>query len=121
MDGPDLYTRGLCAICRRQWAGAAHASDWAEPHGNWLHMCDDPDCVRIAFQVVKTMRQDRFSKLEAMATKTGGAQGGKYLDEIGKTDLATLSEAEFETFCRRVVAGYRIALKELIDSETVPF
>lgn len=35
----------------------------------------------------------------------GGNLGGAYLDAIGKTDLATLTAEEWETFCAKVIAG----------------
>jgi len=40
----------------------------------------------------------------------GGEIGGQYLDTIGKTDLATLTQEEWFEFCRRIVGGYRSAL-----------
>lgn len=36
----------------------------------------------------------------------GGKMGGEYLEEIGKTDLATLTVQEWQTFLECVCFGY---------------
>lgn len=38
----------------------------------------------------------------------GGRMGGEYLDEIGKTDLATLTKAEWQTFLECVCLNYAV-------------
>jgi hypothetical protein len=44
-------------------------------------------------------------RVDAKACLKGGEVAGRYLDEIGKTDLAALTRDEWETFC--VKAGGR--------------
>lgn len=44
-------------------------------------------------------------RVDREAVLKGGSMAGQYLDEIGKTDLATLSAAEWEAFCFKLV-GY---------------
>lgn len=61
-----------------------------------------------------------FKRLEQIATVKGGEEAGQYLDEIGKFSLDKLTEAEWETFCYRLVAGYRYALHETLKNEA-PF
>lgn len=46
------------------------------------------------------------TKDEKAAMRVGGIAGGEYLDEIGKSDLASLDDAQWETFIRCVVTGY---------------
>lgn len=46
------------------------------------------------------------TKDELDAIDAGGQCGGEYLDEIGKTDLSTMTEDEWRTFCRCIVTGY---------------
>lgn len=66
------------------------------------------------------MPADQFSHLESRAAIRGGEVAGEYLEQIGKTDLATLTPEEFWEFCRRVVAGYRVALQTELRNEA-PF
>ncbi len=50
---------------------------------------------------------------ESEAMSVGGSQGGQYLESIGKSDLATLSETEWDRFLDAVVTGYCDHLREL--------
>ena len=51
------------------------------------------------------------NETEAMAF--GGQMGGEYLEAIGKSDLATLSEEEWARFLDAVVTGYCDHLRAL--------
>ena len=50
---------------------------------------------------------------EAEAMTVGGQQGGEYLESIGKSDLATLTETEWDRFIDAVVTGYCDPLRVL--------
>jgi hypothetical protein len=50
---------------------------------------------------------------EIAAMQAGGAQGGEYLESIGKTDLAALDQGEYQTFVEAVISGYCDHLREL--------
>ena len=50
---------------------------------------------------------------EAEAMTVGGQQGGAYLESLGKSDLATLTETEWDRFTDAVVTGYCDHLREL--------
>lgn len=50
---------------------------------------------------------------EAEAMTVGGQTGGEYLESIGKSDLATLTETEWDRFLDAVVTGYCDHLREL--------
>lgn len=50
---------------------------------------------------------------EAAAMIAGGRMGGEYLESIGKSDLATLTETEWDVFIEAVVTGYCDHLREL--------
>jgi len=50
---------------------------------------------------------------ETEAMSVGGQQGGAYLESLGKSDLATLSETEWDRFIDAVVTGYCDHLREL--------
>lgn len=43
---------------------------------------------------------------EARARKKAGDAAGAYLDEIGKTDLATLTAQQWDTFCEKLTASF---------------
>ena len=61
---------------------------------------------------------------ERAAIAHGGAMGGEYLDSIGKTDLARLTEAEWLTFVEAAVTGYCDRLRDLsetTDDREIPF
>ena len=50
---------------------------------------------------------------ESEAMSVGGQQGGEYLESIAKSDLATLTETEWDRFIDAVVTGYCDHLREL--------
>ncbi len=51
---------------------------------------------------------------EQTALTYGGAAGGQYLDSIGKTDLATLTSDEWQTFLQVVCFEYHRVHNELM-------
>jgi hypothetical protein len=54
---------------------------------------------------------------EMQAMTVGGQQGGVYLESIGKSDLATLTETEWDRFIDAVVTGYCDHLRELAGQD----
>ena len=50
---------------------------------------------------------------ETAAMVEGGKAGGAYLDSLGQTDLAQLTEEEWDTFVEVIVTGYCDHLREL--------
>lgn len=50
---------------------------------------------------------------EKAAMDAGGAAGGAYLESIGKSDLATLTVAEWQALIETVVTGYCDTLRAL--------
>ena len=54
---------------------------------------------------------------ERQAMTVGGQQGGEYLESLGKSDLATLTEAEWDRFIDAVVTGYCDHLRELAGQD----
>jgi hypothetical protein len=110
------FNDALCGVCRRTATGFGYMPQNGQ---SILWVCDDPECLQVAKDSY-TMKQETFTRLESLAAGKGGEEGGAYLDGIGKTDLAQLTPDEFFEFCRRVVAGYRAGLVELIKTEA-PF
>lgn len=50
---------------------------------------------------------------ETAAMVEGGKAGGAFLDSLGKTDLALLTEKEWDTFVEAIITGYCDHLREL--------
>lgn len=55
---------------------------------------------------------------EKEAVSHGGAMGGEYLDELGKTNLAALTPDQWEQFLFCVVGGY---CEKIAEFNTIPF
>ena len=66
------------------------------------------------------MPTQKLTRIERLAVHEGGDKGGEYLDEIGKTDLAVLTEDEWREFLERIEAGRREALVTTLKFEA-PF
>lgn len=110
----------VCAVCARPGTGHGWAPppSWgSQPPIAWL--CDDPACIPIAKDTY-SMRQEKFARVDSLAAGQGGEAAGAYLDEIGKSDMAELAEEEWFEFCRRMIAGYRVALTTTLSQES-PF
>ena len=58
---------------------------------------------------------------EMQAMIVGGQQGGDYLEGIGKSDLATLTETEWDRFLDAVITGYCDHLRELAGQDRTGF
>ncbi len=55
-------------------------------------------------------------KYEADAIAVAGERGGEYLDSLGKTDLATMSDDEWRSLIAVVVGGYVERMGEIAQS-----
>jgi hypothetical protein len=62
----------------------------------------------------------RLDTYEEQALEDGGNAGGAYLDEIGKTNLAELTEEEWSRFLGLVMTGYADSMREIVSRE-VPY
>lgn len=54
---------------------------------------------------------------EAEAMTVGGQMGGEFLESIGKSDLATLTETEWDCFLDAVITGYCDHLRALAGQD----
>lgn len=110
------FNDALCGCCGRTATGFGYVPKTGQPI---IWVCDDEQCLQIAKDSY-TMKQDQFTRVESLAAGKGGEEGGAFLDGIGKTDLAQFTPDEWFEFCRRIVAGYRKGMVELLKSEA-PF
>ena len=105
---------GLCAVCRR------------EPRGfGWFDArfkVSDPRRDRTRRRLCSRTCQDICHRRRGMIDPTpneqaamaaGGEAAGEYLESLGKSDLATLSPAEWRQLIEIVVTGYCDTLREL--------
>lgn len=100
-----------CATCRR----AANGFALSVPGKQVQQFC----CLKCVEGYMRAGQP--LDKIEAEAAFIGGGgEGGAYLDSIGKTDLARLTEAEWREFCGRVFRGTCAELQRIADDQ-VPF
>lgn len=116
---PSQFDDCICGICARREVGLGYMDKSNRRNKPILWLCDDPECAKIA-QEVYGMKQDDFTRIESLAAQKGGDAATDFLDQIGKTDLVTLTVDEFCELWRRVVAGYRKALMNDLRDEA-PF
>jgi hypothetical protein len=88
--------------------------------GPVIWLCDDTHCHRAA-RSIYTMPQPALDAFEEAAAVEAGAQAGAYLEEIGITDLAKLTEPQWQEFLRRVVTGFEQVLRRKILNGESPF
>jgi hypothetical protein len=100
----------LCAVCRR------HAVWLARPA--WL--CDD-NCCHAAAKRIHDMPSLLLDAYEIGSALEAGKLAGSYLDEIAKTDIATLSGDEWREFLRRIIVGFEQAMRRKILENEVAF
>lgn len=115
----NRFASEICGVCGRQAIGIGYTDNPSRSSHPIMWLCDDAECITIA-KVSYSMKQDDFNRIESLAAGKGGNEGGAYLEQIGKTDLAVLTPDEWFEFCRRIVSGYRKALKDDLKSEA-PF
>jgi hypothetical protein len=85
-----------------------------------LWVCDDPICIANC-QKVANMGQKQLDAYERKARRIASEEAGEYLDQIGKTDLAKLTETEWVTFNEKIILGFERAMRDVIASGEAPF
>lgn len=116
---PREFSDRVCCVCARPATGMGFAPKGARSVSHIAWTCDDRECLEIARDSY-SMKQTEFSRLDHLATLDAGGAGGEYLDKIGKSDLASLTEEEWQGFLIAIVGGYRAALKGRLRDEA-PF
>lgn len=106
-----------CMVCRR------HAYAIGTTKGNKLPiywLCDDPACLKFG-KTVLNMAAKKLDMYEQKALRLAGEEAGEYLDQIGKSDLAKLTEPEWHNFCEKMLTGYERNMRDIIASGEAPF
>lgn len=108
----------ICGVCRRR---ATTGLGWAGQQGRpVLWLCDDPACGQLA-KTVYAMPKLELDAFEEAARDDAGNMAGAYLDTIGKTDLATLTQEEWKGFLHQVIVGFEDGLRRRFLSHVAPF
>lgn len=106
-------TPTLCAICRRR----ANDVSFRLAGREIMWLCGDPQCTAAAHKIAMV----DLDALELRAMEAAGAQAGAFLDSIGTTDLAQLSQEQWGSFLSLVVCGFSDELRKLVLSGEAPF
>jgi hypothetical protein len=107
----------VCAVCRRRamWLG------YAPKHsGPIIWLCDDNGCHRAARKIY-AMPNPILDAYEIGAALEAGAEAGKYLEEVGTTDLAKLKGDEWREFLHRLYVGFEQVMRRKILNNEAPF
>ena len=112
----------ICACCQRLAAGFAYSTNkWGKgPHIWWCETCAMQLNKSQAEKIYK-MTTAKMQLWENPALKKAGKDAGEFLDTIGKTDLATLTEDEWLEFLRRFVVARERHLRNAIVNNEAPF
>jgi hypothetical protein len=108
-----------CFICGDPAAGLGFcSSDDFKARPKWL--CDDPLCLGSARKAYDMPSQHRTAHAKEARDKGGEAAGG-FLEEIGKTDIGTLTLEEWQEFLDRFVRARADHLRRLAAEYAPPF
>ncbi len=99
-----------CAVCNR----STHEGRAVSTPERLTHFCSDT-CMRVFI-----LKGPDLTKNERAAAIAGGDEGGAYLDQIGKTDLAELTGEEWAEFCARLYRAACDAMREAAEDD-IPF
>jgi hypothetical protein len=109
----------VCSVCRRRavWLGYAPSKPDRMPV---IWLCDDNGCHGAAKKIY-TMPPSILEAYELSAMLEGGKIAGRYLEEIGNTDIAKLDREQWREFLRRLLTGYERALRRKVFHHELPF
>ena len=109
---------GLCAVCRREPRGFG----WFDATLSLRDPRRDTTRRRLCSRTCQDICHRRRGMIdptpnEQAAMAAGGDAAGEYLESLGKSDLATLSPAEWRQLIEIVVTGYCDTLRELAGQD----
>ena len=111
----------ICCVCRSQSMPLGYRPSL--PIGEALPLiwvCADPICQSLITKVYG-MPSEKLVAYEKKAALSAGDAAGQFLDEIGKTDLAAMSQDEWHEFLGHIVLGYQSELQRMIQEDEAPF
>ena len=99
----------ICAICRREARGFGFAPRLIRVQAPTVKLCS-MRCLDLAARL-KGMIDPNTHELNALAT--AGAEGGAYIESLGKTDLALFTAQEWATLVEVIVTAFQDHLREV--------
>ena len=91
---------GLCPCCRvRQTVSIRYHPKSGMPY---IWLCENIKCMEAKERIYAMSDRDYEENVEK-ALWIGGQAGGAYLDKIGKTDLATLTNEEYLIYLKTIL------------------
>ncbi|MGX1786885.1 DUF6511 domain-containing protein [Bosea sp. NPDC055332] len=109
---PHVNDPADCFVCKRRAVGVGAGN----PGGNPRWVC--ADCIPYLAEI-RTVR--KFDPYELTARADAGEKAGEYLDQIGKTDLADLTEEQWLTFLKTVIGEFGDSLRRQVAELRAPF
>lgn len=100
---------GVCTVCKRRHDNIGF--QYTRNHPIKWFCLEDAEHIK----AISTMPKKLFDMYESDSIMEGGAKAGQYLDTIGVTDLAELTEDQFRAFFVKFLGGYEDAMKSAMQ------
>jgi hypothetical protein len=101
---------GVCTLCKRRHDNLGYSPTQRHPI-KWLCW----RCLPFAKWIYK-MKTQQLDVYEMDAIFDGGEKAGQYLDQIGQTDLAKLSEDQFCEMFARFMEGFEVSMRGKMEA-----
>lgn len=108
-----------CAICHRAARGYGY-QDPAALHPPRYQACS-MRCLSTIHKLIKAGKMFDLNHYEKQGLAAASQAAGDYLDEIGKTDLAAMSSAEWHDFIALIFVKATAEIQRLTETNAVPF
>jgi len=108
-----------CVVCGRSARGYAYQEP-SNPLAPKLAACS-MRCLEIIYRNGKVGFVFNLNHYENQAVDAASDEAGAYLEEIGKTDLATLTPDEWRNLISLVLVKATAEIQRLTDEKAVPF
>lgn len=97
----------VCAVCGRESVDAIGVGAGHRVPMVWT--CSQR-CRIAVLSTYQHLVEDDLGHFERIAREYGGTKGGHYLEQIGKTDLAELTQDQWRTYLHAVFDAYADAM-----------
>jgi hypothetical protein len=102
----------VCSVCGGEWCGLQL--------GEW-RACADPRCADVLKHWRRCGRPDASTAYEVEAMRLAGRAGGRFLTQLGQTDMARLTRQDWETFVLVMISAWRMEVRRLAEEKAPPF